>query len=432
MGCVPSKCVIRASRAWADVRDAGHFGVRVPQGARADFGAAMERMRRLRAHISSHDSAERFRSLGVDVFLGEGRFSGPDTIAVAGRTLRFSRAVVATGSRAARPPIPGLEDAGFLTNETVFSLTEAPPRLAVLGAGPVGCELAQAFARLGSRVTIVERSDHVLPREDADAAAVLAAAFERDGIEVRRRTECVRVSVEGGAKCLHLSCDGREQAVAVDEILVGAGRVPNVRGLNLEAVGVRYDERAGVHTDDRLRTTNRRIYAAGDVCLHHKFTHTADAAARIVIRNALFWGRARLSSLIVPWCTYTDPEVAHVGLYEKDAAERGIATDTFVRRFEDVDRAIVDGETEGMVKVHVQRGTDRIVGATIVARHAGEMITEVTVAMAGKVGLARLADVIHPHPTQAEAIKHVGDAYNRTRLTPLARALTARLMAWRR
>lgn len=432
VGCVPSKCLIRASRAWADVRDAGSFGVRVAQGAAADLGAAMERMRRLRADVSRHDSAERLRSLGVDVFLGEGRFSGPDTVEVAGRTLRFKKAVVATGARALRPAIPGLEEAGFLTNETVFSLTDRPARLAVFGAGPLGCELAQAFARLGSRVSIIERTDRLLPREDPDAAAVLEAAFERDGIEVRRRTECVRVSVEGGGKRLHFSCDGRRDALAVDEILVGAGRLPNVQGLNLEAVGVRYDERSGVQVDDRLRTTNRRIYAAGDVCLRHKFTHTADAAARIVIRNALFWGRARLSALVVPWCTYTDPEIAHVGLYEADAAERGIAVDTFVERFEELDRAIVDGERDGLVKIHVRRGTDRILGATIVARHAGEMISEVTVAMAGKVGLGKLADVIHPYPTQAEAIKRVADTYNRTRLTPRAKALVTRLMAWRR
>jgi pyruvate/2-oxoglutarate dehydrogenase complex dihydrolipoamide dehydrogenase (E3) component len=397
-----------------------------------DFGAAMDRMRRLRADISRHDAAGRFRAMGVDVYLGEGRFSGSDTVAVGGLTLRFSKAVIATGARALRPAIPGLEEVGFLTNETVFSLTERPARLAVLGAGPLGCELAQAFSRLGSRVTILEKTDHLLPREDRDAAAVLAAAFERDGIEVRHSAECVRVSAEQGGKTLHLSCDGREDAVQVDEILVGAGRVPNVDGLNLEAVGVRYDARGGVEVDDHLRTANRRIYAAGDVCLRHKFTHTADAAARIVLRNALFWGRARLSALTVPWCTYTDPEIAHVGLYEAEAAERGIAVDTFMERFEELDRAIADGEREGLVKVHVRRGTDRILGATIVARHAGEMISEVTVAMAGRVGLGRLADVIHPYPTQAEAIKHVADAYNRTRLTPLAKKLFTRLMAWRR
>ncbi len=244
VGCVPSKCVIRASRAVADVREAGRFGVRVPEGVEVDFGAAMARMRRLRADISRHDAARRFREMGVDVFLGEGRFTGPDTVEVAGRTLRFSRAVIATGARAFRPPVPGLEEAGFLTNETVFSLTERPARLAVLGAGPLGCELAQAFSRLGSRVTIVEKTDHLLPREDPDAAAVLADAFERDGIELRRRAECVRVTAEGRRKTLQLSCDGREQAVEVDEILVGAGRVPNVDGLGLEAVGVSYDARA--------------------------------------------------------------------------------------------------------------------------------------------------------------------------------------------
>jgi pyruvate/2-oxoglutarate dehydrogenase complex dihydrolipoamide dehydrogenase (E3) component len=331
-----------------------------------------------------------------------------------------------------RPDYPGLEEAGFLTNETVFSLTELPPRLVVFGAGPLGCELAQTFARLGSRVTIIEKTDHLLPREDADAARIMQDSFERDGVTILTGMTAARVETLPDAKRVLIEGEAGEQHVDADAILVGAGRAPNVQGLNLEAVGVEYDERRGVKVDDHLRTTNKRIYAAGDICLRYKFTHTADASARIVIQNALFWGRAKVSALTIPWCTYTDPEIAHVGMYEKDAGEQGIAVDTFVEPFSELDRALADGEEEGFVKVHVRRGTDRIVGATIVARHAGEMISELTLAIRAGVGLKGISGVIHPYPTQAEAIRRVADAYNRTRLTPFFRKLTTKLMAWRR
>jgi pyruvate/2-oxoglutarate dehydrogenase complex dihydrolipoamide dehydrogenase (E3) component len=432
VGCVPSKCIIRSSRVIGDVRDAHLLGIRIPPGAAADFSAVMERMRRLRARISHHDSAGRFRELGVDVFLGEGRFAGPDRMEVAGKTLRFRRAVIATGARPVDPPIEGLAQAGYLTNETVFSLTERPRRLLVLGGGPIGCELAQAFRRLGSEVIIAGRAHQFLPREDQDAAAILARAFQRDGIDIRLRTTISRVVAAGDGKQVHLVTDGREDVVTVDEILAGAGRAPNVEGLNLEQAGVAYDTRSGVKVNDFLRTTNPAIYAAGDVCLAHKFTHTADATARIVIQNALFRGRKKLSALTIPWCTYTDPEIAHVGLYERQAREKGMEVDTLTRRLSDVDRAITDGEGEGFVKVHVRKGTDRILGATIVARHAGEMISEITLAMVGRIGLKTLATVIHPYPTQAEAIKQVADAYNRTRLTPFVIGVFRRWLEWTR
>ncbi len=432
VGCVPSKCIIRASRAAANARGAGEFGVRVPDGLEVDFPAVMERMRKLRARISRHDAAQRLREQGVDVFLGEGRFTGPRTVEVEGSTLNFKKACIATGARAYRPPIPGLEEVGYLTNETVFSLTERPQRLAVFGAGPLGCELAQAFHRLGSKVTIVDKTDHLLPREDPDAAELLAAAFERDGIEVRHSTECVKVRSGEGEKVVCLECNGEGDELRVDEILVGAGRAPNVQGLNLEAAGVEYTERHGVKVNDRLQTANPAIYAAGDICLRYKFTHTADATARIVIQNALFWGRKKRSALTIPWCTYTDPEIAHVGMYEKDAKEEGIPVRTFVRRFSEVDRAIADGEEDGLVKIHVREGTDRILGATIVARHAGEMLSELTLAIQNGIGLKGLGKVIHPYPTQAEAIKHIADEYSRTRLTPFWKGVFGRLLAWKR
>lgn len=432
VGCVPSKAMIRSARAAADLRRAPGYGMRLAGGAEADFPAVMERLRRLRSEISAHDSAERFRALGVDLFLGAARFAGADSVEVEGRTLRFARAVLATGARAAAPDVPGLAEAGFLTNETVFNLTQRPVRLAVVGAGPLGCELAQALARLGSRVSIIERGPQFLSREDPDAAALLAESFRRDGIETLLNTRVTGVTVSPEGKQVHLESGGGASMIVVDEILVAAGRAPNVEGLNLEAAGVAYDARSGVTVNDLLQTSNPRIYAAGDVCLKHKFTHTADASARIVIQNALFLGRKRLSALTVPWCTYTDPEIAHVGFYERDAREQKVAVDTFMQPMAEVDRALLDGEPEGFVKVHVAQGTDRLVGATVVARHAGEMISELTLALVAGAGLRTLADVIHPYPTQAEAIRKVADAYNRTRLTPFFRRLATRWLAWRR
>ena len=432
VGCVPSKALIRAARAAADVREAGVYGVEVPSGVRVDFPSVMERMRRLRATISHNDSAARYRALGVDVFLGSGRFAGPDTVMVAGKTLRFRKAVIATGARAGAPPIPGLAETGYLTNETVFSLTALPRRLAVIGAGPIGCELAQAFARFGSRVSVVEAMAQVLPREDRDAAARIEQALARDGVEFMCSRNITAVERQGGEKVLHLTCDGAEQSLRVDEILVGVGRLPNVEGLDLERVHVEFDLRTGVRVDDRLRTTNPRIYAAGDVCSAYKFTHAADFQARIVIQNALFFGRARASALTVPWCTYTDPEIAHVGLSEREAAERGVPISTFTQELHDVDRALLDGETDGFVKIHVRQGTDRIMGATIVARHAGEMLPELTLAIGNGIGLGKIARAIHTYPTQAEAIRKLGDAYNRTRLTPLVKRLFGLWLAWTR
>jgi pyruvate/2-oxoglutarate dehydrogenase complex dihydrolipoamide dehydrogenase (E3) component len=393
----------------------------------------MERLRRLRARISHHDSAQRFRDeFGVEVFLGEGRFASPNTVEVGGAVLRFAKAVIATGARPFHPPIEGLSEAGFLTNETVFSLTERPERLAVLGGGPLGCELAQTFARLGSEVIVIEKAPQLLSREDPDAAELLVGVLLGEGLDIRLQTRLTCVEKAEGEKRLTLEREGTEEVVAVDELLVAAGRVPNVEVLGLEAGGVVTDPRAGVVVNDRLQTTNRNIYAVGDVCMKYKFTHTADAAARIVIQNALFLGRKKLSALTIPWCTYTEPEVAHVGLSEREAREQGIPFQAIVIPLEEVDRAIADGEDEGFVKILHKPGNDKILGATIVARHAGEMISEVTLAMVGGLGLKTLSSVIHPYPTQAEAIRKAAEAFQWSRFTPGLKKLTTRWLAWRR
>ncbi len=431
-GCVPSKALIRASRSYAEVRDAARFGVEVPSGTRVDFPFVMERMRRIRAELSAKDSAARFKSLGVDVFIGDGRFTGRDTIEVAGKRLKFARAAITTGARAASPPISGLKEAGYLTNETVFSLTELPRRLVVIGAGPIGCELSQTFRRFGAEVTLLEAAPQILIREDRDAAERVERAMVRDGVSLVASANIRGVSTRGGDRVIDLECGGEQRQIAADQILIGVGRAPTVNGLGLEAAGVDYDRVRGITVNDRLQTANPRIYAAGDVCSAHKFTHVSDAMARIVIRNALFSGRAAASALTIPWCTYTDPEIAHVGLYEAEARRRGIEVATFTQELADVDRAILDGESDGFIKLHADRKTGRIVGATVVASHAGEMISELTMAIATGVRMSALAEVIHPYPTQAEAIRKTGDAWNRTRLTPFVNRMFRAWLALRR
>lgn len=414
IGCLPSKTIIRTSRLYGEMRHAEKYGASVPSDISVDFPAVMQRVRRIRARASRIDSASDLAVAGVDVFFGDALFSGPDAVVVQGTTLRFRRAVIATGAHPKTPEIPGLAAAGFLTNEDAFDLTERPRRLMVIGGGPLGCEMAQAFCRLGAQTTIVQNWPLFLPREERDAAQVLSAAFARDGIEIRLDTNAVNVRVQDGEKIVDLVQGDHKDSVAVDVILTGTGRAPNVEGLNLEAAGVAYDSSRGVHVDDFLRTDNPRIYAAGDVCLEHKFDDTADASARIAVENALFGGQQRLSALIIPWCTYTDPEIAHVGLYVRQANEQGISVKTFTIPMHDVDRAIADSEESGFVKIHTRERTDEILGATIVGSHAGEMISELTLAIVAGIGLGKLATVIHPYPTQAGAIRQAADAYVRS------------------
>ena len=416
-GCIPSKALIRTGRLLADMRNAVSFGALPPAEVGFDFRAAMLRMRRITARISRTHSAMNLAREGIHLFFGTARFTGADTVEVDGVPLRFKKALIATGSRSMLPDIPGLAEAGFLTNETVFDLQVQPRSLLVIGGGPLGCELAQAFARFGSRTLISHSEPLFLPQEERDAAQMVSDALARDGVEIHLNSTATRVWMEGGQKVVELVNDGNTATTCVDEILTGIGREPAVLGLNLEAAGVAYDAVAGIHVDDFLRTSNSRIFAAGDVCMAHQFTNTAQASARIVVRNALLFGRRRMSALTIPWCTYTDPEVAHVGLYVKEARQRRIPIKTFTIPMHDVNRAIADGEDEGFVKIHVREGSDKILGATIVARHAGEMINSISLAMAAGIGLGTLANVMHAYPTQGEGIRQAADAYLRTQLT---------------
>ncbi len=438
VGCVPSKGMIHAARVAASLKEAGELGFAVPGEAQLDFEVVMQRMRRLRAQISPNDSAERFRKLGVDVFFGQARFVDGSSIQVTRsegqeQRLNYRKAVIATGARAAAPEIPGLDCVNYLTNETLFSLTKRPAKFGVIGSGPIGCEMAQTFARLGSQVFLFERSSRLLSKEDPAAAEVVEQQFVKDGIELIFNSQEMRVEKASDDKIrVQVMQSGKARAEVVDQLLVAVGRAPNIEGLNLESVGVEYDQ-SGVKVNDQLQTTHPKILAAGDICSKYKFTHIADFQARIVIQNALFalgpFGKKKASDLIVAWATYTSPEVAHVGLSETEAQKSGIEIDTYTQQFGEVDRAILESQEAGFVKVHTKKGSDQILGATIVAHNAGDLISEITLAMNNKIGLSKIASVIHPYPTQAEAIRKLGDQFNRTKLTAFNKKIL-NLLRW--
>ena len=405
VGCVPSKTLLAAA-------------------ARGlPFAAAMQRVREVRAAIAQHDSVARYTAAGVDVFLGAARFVGKRAVQVAGVELTARKIVIATGARAAMPPIAGLTDLQPRTNEDIFELQAMPARLTVLGGGPIGCELAQAFARLGSAVTIVEQASRLLPNEEADAAEGLTQALQRERVQVLTGQGVTQAAMRSGSRVLTLT-DGR--TIECDEILVAAGRRRNLEELGLEAAGVRFDARHGIEVDAQLRTTNRHVYAAGDVCSRYQFTHSADAMARIVIRNALFMGRARVDRLIIPWCTYTQPEIAHVGETRQSLAAAGRPYQALRCNFADLDRGRTDDGGDGYAEVLLADGTDRILGATVVGKDAGEQLSSLVVLMSTGQGLGALSSLVLPYPTRSEYLRRLADAWNRSRLTPR----TAATLRW--
>jgi len=426
-GCVPSKALLRAARAVHDARAGAGAGVTMTP--HVNFAAVMSSVRARRADLAHHDSAARLASIGVHVFFGDASFTGPRAVAVAGRTLRFRRAVVATGGRPSIPPVPGLSGVPYLTSENVFDLTEQPRALLVIGGGPIGCEMAQAFALLGTTVTLIEAGPRILPHEDADAAEIVTRRLEQDGVQIATDATIADVTRSGDRVRLRLTLgletrrDDNTEAVG-EALLVATGRSPNVEGLNLEGTGIKHGA-AGVDVDDRLRSSNRRIFAAGDVCSRFHFTHAADAMARIVIQNALFHGRRRASALVIPWSTYTFPEVAHVGLPAVEAAQAG--GEPITVHLADVDRAVIDGESDGFLRVHHQSG--RIIAATLVAPHAGELIGYIASVMRRRGSLGDFSSEIFPYPTLADALRKAGDAYRRTQLTPRVRGMLRRYFA---
>ena len=425
VGCVPSKALIRSAKSIAEAKNSSEYGINVNGYIEADFPKVMERLRRLRAGISPNDSTKRFTELGIDVFIGDAKFCGTDCIEVNGQKLNFHRAVVAAGARAYIPPIPGIENSNYLTNETIFNLTQLPERFLVLGGGPVGSEMAQTFARLGSRVTIIEKSDRILSKDDADASKLLMGVFKREGIDIRTDSSIVKIENRGDHSLAFVKNQDNIDEIPFDKILIGAGRQPNVENLGLEAAKVNYDVRKGVIIDDLFRTSNPKIYAAGDIASPYKFTHAADAMARAVITNAFFFGKSKHSKLIIPWATYTGPEIAGAGINLAQAKSKNINAEEIKIDLKHVDRAILDSEDEGFLKVvHDKKG--RILGATLVAAHAGDMIGELVMAMQYGISLGKIASVIHPYPTQGEIIKKAGDAYRKKLLSPKV----ARILRW--
>ena len=431
-GCVPSKALLHSARVAAAFSKAAESGVQSESVPEVDFPAVMQRMRQLRAKISENDSAERFSRLGVDVLFGTAEFTGPKSVSVEGTQIAFKRAILATGARPRMPTIPDLKKNNVLTSENVFSLDTLPPRLGIIGGGLIGCELAQAFARFGSAVTLLHSKTGILPREDPDAAAIITSALQRDGVKIvceaknidfRQHAESVRISF--GHSPRNLSFD-------VDRVLFATGRKPNIEGLNLEAAKVCYDPDRGVDVDDRLRTTNCRIFAAGDVCSKFQFTHAADALARIAVGNALLGLRGRASRLHIPWSTYTSPEIAQIGIEPWSAAQQGVKFDSLIQSFEEIDRCVLDGETEGFVKLYVRPHSDKIIGGTIVGKRAGELIGILSLAMTNNIGLKKMAGTIFPYPTESEVFRRLGDKYNRSRLTPTVKRLLSQWISWRR
>ncbi len=431
-GCVPSKALLSVAHDIDRARKTIALAMNGSPG-NVDFQKVMGEMRKKRAEISSHDSARRFTGMGVDVYFGAGRFINENQVDVGGQTLSFRRAVIATGGCALVPPIPGLADAQPLTNETVFEMQQLPRRLIVIGGGPIGCEIAQALARFGSSVTVIDMANQVLPREEPDAAALIAASLRNDGVELFLGAKISRVDRQATEIAVTVQLmDSSQRVIYGDAIFVAVGRLPNVVDMGLEDAKVKYDKAIGVEVNDRLQTTNRHIYAAGDVCSAFKFTHAADFQARIVVQNALFFGRKKVSQLQIPWCTYTSPEVAHLGISPEEAAKKGIALATFTKEFSGVDRAQLEGRSAGYARVYCRRGSDRILGATIVGESAGDLIGEVALAMRHRIGLSKIAATIHPYPTRSDVLRKLGDQYNRSRLTPTVAAIFKRWFAWTR
>jgi pyruvate/2-oxoglutarate dehydrogenase complex dihydrolipoamide dehydrogenase (E3) component len=410
-GTVPSKAIIRTAGVRMIMPRAEEYGAPASPDPPVDFQTVMARMRRIRCRIAEYHSADRLRAQGVDLFFGNAHFAASNALMVDDTALRFKKALIAAGSRPQHSTIPGLEEAGYLTSETIFDMTSLPRRLAIIGGGPLGCEAAQTFSRLGTHVTLVQDDPKFLPHEERDASQLLSFSLARDGVDTRLNTFVLGVGVENGVKILDTANDDARYRIEADEILLSIGRTPNVGDLGLDAAGIAFDAKTGITVDDFLRTTNPRVYAAGDVCLSLRFTNAAEATARMAVQNAFAARRRRLSLMTIPWCTYCDPEIAHVGMHVWDASERSVPIKSFTVMMQDVARAITDGQDDGFVKIHVKLGTDKILGATIVAARASEMINEISVAMSTGIGMRKLAGVLHTYPAQSDAIRLAALAY---------------------
>ncbi len=432
-GCVPSKALLRTASLMADARHAERYGV-ASMTADLDFARVMERVQQVVRKVEPHDSVERYTKLGVEVIQGEARIVSPWEVEVDGKRLSARSLIIATGANPLVPGLPGLDEIDYLTSDNLWDLRVLPGRLAVLGGGPIGCELAQAFARLGSRVSQIEMAPRLLPREDADAAAEVQARFEEEGTTVFTGCKALRVEPEGEGGTLVCERDGEEVRVPFDKLLVALGRKANVEGFGLQELGVEITDRGTVQVDPLLRTNFPNILVAGDVAGPYQFTHVAAHQAWYASVNALiapFWS-FKVDYRVIPWATFTDPEVARVGLSEDEAKEREIEVEVTRYGLDDLDRAIADSHDRGFVKVLTQPGKDRILGATIVGAHAGDLLAEFVLAMKHGLGLNKLLGTIHIYPTMSEANKHVAGTWRRAHVPERWLRLSGRVLAWRR
>ena len=433
-GCVPSKALIRSARLLAEARDSEQLGIRRLR-AEFDFAEVMERVQRVIQKIEPHDSVERYTGLGVEVIEGEAKLVSPWEVEVGGRRISARSIVIATGARPTVPSIPGLNDLDFLTSDTLWGLRELPQRLLVLGGGPIGCELAQSFARFGAQVRIVEMAERLLPREDAEAGAELAARLVREGVELALATRALRFErLPDGSGRLHAQGPQGEQSFDFDRVLLALGRTPNTQGFGLQELGVELGPRGHVAVDALMRTNFPNILVAGDVAGPYQFTHVAAHQAWYAAVNGLlapFWSYT-VDYRVIPWVTFTDPEVARVGLSEDEARERGIEVEVTRYGIDDLDRAIADGNDHGFVKVLTAPGRDRILGALIVGAHAGELLPEFVLAMKHGIGLNKLLGTIHVYPTMSEANKYAAGVWKRANAPQAALRWAERFFAWRR
>ena len=427
-GCIPSKSLIQAGRVASIIRRSGEFGIDADALKPVDPASVNGRIREIIGTIQHHDDPERFRSYGCEVLFGHARFTGPDTLRFEERILQAKHFVIATGSSPRVPEIDGLEEAGYLTNETIFSLQQLPDRLVVIGDGPIGTELAQSFARLGSKVTIIQRQALILPREEPEASQLLQQKLQQEGIDIVTTASLSSVENSGSVKQIHCRVAGEARVIECGEILLAVGRRPNTNGLGLEAAGVEHGA-GGISVDDRLRTSNKRIYACGDITGPYRFTHMAEYQAGIVISNVAFRVPKKVDYRVVPWVTYSDPELARVGLSEAEARERRLKFEVLKFDFKGIDRAITERETTGLIKLIVRKGTrwsggGKILGATILGPHAGELLHEMVLAMKTGLRIGDISGTIHAYPTLSQAHRRAVNTYYGEKLfSPKTRAL---------
>jgi len=432
-GCVPSKALIKTARVLSQIRNASRYGIKSAT-AEFDFAEVMERVQRVVKAIEPHDSVERYAGLGVECIQGEARITSPWSVSVNGRTLTTRAIIIAAGARPLVPPIPGLEQIEVLTSDNVWQLRKLPARLVVLGGGPIGCELAQAFARLGSQVTQVEMLPRLLVREDPEASEQVRRQFEKEGVSVLVGHKAKQVVLDGGRKLLLCEHEGKGVGIEFDALLCAVGRSPNTAGYGLEELGIPLGKGRTVETNAYLQTLYPNIYACGDVAGPYQFTHTASHQAWYAAVNALFapFRKFRADYSVIPWATFTEPEVARVGLNETEAKERGIAYEVTTYGIDDLDRAIADGEPHGMVKVLTAPGRDTILGATIVGEHAGDLIAEFVAAMRHRLGLKKILATIHIYPTLAEANKYAAGAWRKAHAPEGVLRQVEKFHAWMR